>query len=75
MCSAPLTFFETLALGTIGLGFILLMIEVCASSLRVTKKKCFFTRSKWIITLIRLTQIFNAASLFGTASNNRGAWA
>ena len=30
MCSATLTFFETLALGTIGLGFILLMIEVCA---------------------------------------------
>ena len=30
MCSAPLTFFETLALGTIGLGSILLMIEVCA---------------------------------------------
>ena len=30
MCSASLTFFESLALGTIGLGSILLMIEGCA---------------------------------------------
>ena len=30
MCSASLTFFESLALGTIGLGSILLMIEVFA---------------------------------------------
>ena len=30
MCSASLTFFESLALGTIGFGSILLMIEGCA---------------------------------------------
>ena len=30
MCFATLTFFESLALGMIGLGSILLMIEACA---------------------------------------------
>ena len=30
MCFATLTLFESLALGTLGLGSILLMIEACA---------------------------------------------
>ena len=30
MCAPSLAFFESLALGTLGLGTILLLIEVCA---------------------------------------------
>ena len=46
MCSAPLTFFETLALGTIGLGSISLMIEVCALLFVRHKKRNAFLRAQ-----------------------------
>ena len=44
MCSASLTLFEGLALGTIGLGTILLMIEGFAYLFARHEKEMFFLR-------------------------------
>ncbi len=46
MCSASLTFFESLALGTIGLGTILLLIEGCAYLFARHEKSNAFLRAK-----------------------------